>query len=228
MSDMNDKEIDMKIHNEQHEELRKNDTAKPADDEKRKIKSALESMMFVWGSPLPAATAAEALGVTKAYVVKCLKELRDEYEERGSGLAVREINGRFQFCTVPENELYISNLCAPVKSKRLSSAAMEVLTIIAYRQPVSRSEIEFVRGLKSENVLYGLQKKGLIMEKGRGTGLGRPILFGTTDLFLEKFGISSLDELPDIEDPEYFAETPLAGNGEEEDNDADAAQELNI
>ena len=217
MSDMNDKEIDMKIHNEQQEELGKNDATKPADDEKRKRKSALESMMFVWGSPLPAATAAEALGVTKSYAVTFLTALLYHSSPLGSGLAVREINGRFQFCTVPENELYISNLCAPVKSKRLSSAAMEVLTIIAYRQPVSRSEIEFVRGLKSENVLYG-----------RGTGLGRPILFGTTDLFLEKFGISSLDELPDIEDPEYFAETPLAGNGEEEDNDADAAQELNI
>lgn len=228
MNNMNDKETDMKLHDEQHEELKKNDAATHADDEKKKIKSALESMMFVWGSPLPAATAAEALGITKAYAVKCLKELRDEYEERGSGLTVREINGRFQFCTVPENELYISNLCAPVKSKRLSSAAMEVLTIVAYRQPVSRSEIEFVRGLKSENVLYGLQKKGLIMEKGRGTGLGRPILFGTTDLFLEKFGISSLDELPEIEDPEYFAETPPAGDGEEYDSYADAVQELDI
>lgn len=189
--------------------------------EKKKIKSALESMMFVWGSPLPASTAAEALGVTKAYAVKCFNELRDEYSERGSGISIREINGRFQFCTVPENELYISNLCAPVKSKRLSSAAMEVLTIIAYRQPVSRSEIEFVRGLKSENVLYGLQKKGLIMEKGRGTGLGRPILFGTTDLFLEKFGISSLDELPEIEDPEYFAETPMGADGDNADGDDD-------
>ncbi len=191
-------------------------------DEKQKIKSALESMMFVWGSPLPASTAAEALGVTKADVVKCLNELCREYDERGSGILIREINGKFQFCTRPENELYISNLCSPVKSKRLSSAAMEVLTIIAYRQPVSRSEIEFVRGLKSENVLYGLQKKGLIMEKGRGTGLGRPILFGTTDLFLEKFGISSLDELPEIEDPEYFDKMPSAGP--EDDDEADNDQ----
>lgn len=195
------------------------------ENEKRKIKSALESMMFVWGSPLPASTAAEALGVTKAYAVKCLNELRDEYDRRSSGIAIREINGKFQFCTRPENEIYVSNLCAPVKSKRLSSAAMEVLTIIAYRQPVSRSEIEFVRGLKSENVLYGLQKKGLIMEKGRGTGLGRPILFGTTDLFLEKFGISSLDELPEIEDPEYFASSPIESQTEGEVSDKSPEEE---
>ena len=203
------------INNSENEEM------DAAELEKKKVKSALESMMFVWGSPLPASTAAEALGVTKAYAIKCFNELRDEYAERGSGISIREINGKFQFCTVPENELYISNLCAPVKSKRLSSAAMEVLTIIAYRQPVSRSEIEFVRGLKSENVLYGLQKKGLIMEKGRGTGLGRPILFGTTDLFLEKFGISSLDELPEIEDPEYFAETPMGADEDNGDGDGD-------
>ena len=88
MNNMNDKETDMKLHDEQHEELKKTDAATHADAEKKKIKSALESMMFVWGSPLPAATAAEALGITKAYAVKCLKELRDEYEERGSGLAV--------------------------------------------------------------------------------------------------------------------------------------------
>lgn len=195
------------------------------ENEKRKIKSALESMMFVWGSPLPASTAAEALSVTKAYAVKCLNELRDEYDRRSSGIAIREINGKFQFCTRPENEIYVSNLCAPVRSKRLSSAAMEVLTIIAYRQPVSRSEIEFVRGLKSENVLYGLQKKGLIMEKGRGTGLGRPILFGTTDLFLEKFGISSLDELPEIEDPEYFASSPIESQTEDEVSDKSPEEE---
>ena len=76
MNNMNDKETDMKL----HDELKKTDAATHADAEKKKIKSALESMMFVWGSPLPAATAAEALGITKAYAVKCLKELRDEYE----------------------------------------------------------------------------------------------------------------------------------------------------
>lgn len=174
----------------------------------RTVKSALESMMFVWGSPLPAATAAEVIGVDTSYIRQCAAELREEYEARGSGLAVREINGGFQLCTRAENEEYIAELCTPVRTRRLSNPAMEVLTIIAYKQPVSRSEIDFIRGLKSENVLYGLQRKGLIEEKGRGTGLGRPVLFGTTELFLEKFGISSLKELPQIE--EYSA-SDMAG-----------------
>ena len=169
-------------------------------DNKQELKSALESMMFVWGSPLEPGLAAEALGSEKSEVKECLLELKQEYADRGSGLMIREVNGKFQYCTHPENEPYIAKLCTPVKEKRLSNAAMEVLTIIAYRQPVSRSEIEYIRGIKCDRVLEGLMKRELVKECGRGTGLGRPILFGTTDLFLEKFGISSLSELPDIED----------------------------
>lgn len=173
--------------------------------DKSGIKQALEAMLFVWGTPLPAKTAAQVLGVPPGEVYDAADELAQDYKDRGSGLNVRRINNSYQLCTRPECEEYIAALCTPVKKKRLSNAAMEVLTIIAYSQPVSKPEIEHIRGIKCGTVLEGLQSKNLIEEKGRGEGLGRPILYGTTDYFLEKFGISSLDELPvpDIEDDEY-------------------------
>jgi segregation and condensation protein B len=169
-------------------------------ERKDKIKSALESLMFVWGDPLEVKPAAEALGITPAYAKECFNDLKNEYDDRTCGLMIREINGKYQFCTRPENESYIAKLCTPVKERKLSNAAMEVLAIVAYRQPVSKSEIEYLRGIKCDQVIDGLQKKGLIEECGRGTGFGRPVLFGTTGLFLEKFGISTLDELPAIEE----------------------------
>ena len=163
------------------------------------MKSALEAMMFVWGSPLEVRSAAEALEADKETVRLCLEELASDYDKRKSGIMIREINGKYQFCTRPEEEPYIARLCTPVREKRLSDAAMEVLTIVAYRQPVSRSDIDHIRGIKCDRVLDGLIKRGLVRECGHGTGLGRPVLFATTDLFLEKFGISSLDQLPEIE-----------------------------
>ncbi len=176
------------------------------------IRKAFEAMMFVWGSPLSAKVAAEVLGVPASQIRECAEELMDEYSFRESGLMIREINGMYQICTRPECEPAIAKLCTPVKEKRLSNAAMEVLAIVSYKQPVSRSEIEYIRGVKCDKVLDGLIRRGLVEEKGRGTGLGRPVLFGTTDYFLEKFGISSLDDLPEIEDLDVISddeETPF-------------------
>ena len=87
-----------------------------------------------------------------------------------------------------------------MKTKKLSGAALEALAVIAYRQPVSRVQIDEIRGVKSERAVESLLKRGLVEERGRGSGLGRPILYGTTPLFLEKFGIGSLKELPVIDD----------------------------
>ena len=104
--------------------------------------------------------------------------------------------------TAEENVEYIERLCTPVNHKRLSQSALEVLAIIAYKQPVTRGEIEAIRGIKCERVIEGLQRKDLVAEVGRSTGIGRPILYGTTDVFLKNFGFKNLKELPDIEDIE--------------------------
>ena len=167
---------------------------------KEKIRSVLESLMFVLGEPVPARTAAELLEVPAADIVRIFRELAGEYEERGSGLRIREVDKAFQLCTNPENDDYIRILCTPVREKKLSQSSLEVLAIIAYKQPVTKSQIDAIRGIRSDRVLESLMKRGLIKELGRSDGVGRPYLYGTTRQFLELFGFESLSELPEIED----------------------------
>ena len=164
------------------------------------IKSALESILFVWGEPLEAKAAAELFNLSVPDMLRILRELAGEYEARHSGLRIREADKAFQLCTNPENDDYITKLCTPVKVKRLSQAALEVLAVVAYKQPVTKAQIDAVRGIKSDRVLETLIKKDLVEEKGRSAQIGRPILYGTTRNFLFTFGFESLNELPELED----------------------------
>jgi segregation and condensation protein B len=166
------------------------------------IKSAFESMMFVWGEPLDVKIAAEAMNLDKAEAFSYFNELKKEYDEQERGIRIREINGKFQFVTAEDNFDYIRTICTPIKERRLTQAALEVLAIVAYRQPATKSEIDSVRGIKSDRVLEGLIKKGLVAERGRSNAIGRPILYGTTDVFLSNFDLKTIRELPNIEDIE--------------------------
>ncbi len=174
----------------------------------KSIKSALESMMFIWGEPLPARTAGEVLNLTESETIDALDELAKEYEQEGRGIRIRRVGKSYQFVTLEENADYIDRLCTPVKKRRLSQAALEVLAIIAYKQPVTKGEIEAVRGIKCDRVLEGLRDKQLVEEKGRSTGIGRPILYGTGETFLRYFDLKDLNDLPDIEDIERIIEAP--------------------
>ncbi len=169
---------------------------------KEKLKSALESMMFVWGEPLDYKVAAEVIEHDKKEVLACFYEMIDDYEESHRGLSIKEVNKKFSLTTKESNFEYIEKLCVPVKEKKLSQAALESLAIIAYKQPITKAEIESIRGVKSYKVIEGLSDKDFIEEKGRSPKIGRPILYGTTDLFLQKFGFSSLADLPQIEEIE--------------------------
>ena len=169
---------------------------------RKTIKSAIESMMFVWGKPLDIKEIAEVLNENRNEIYVCCKELQDEYEREGRGIVIREVNRSFQFVTRKENIDYIERLCTPVKHKRLYQSALEVLAIIAYKQPVTKGEIEAVRGIKCDRVIEGLARKDLVAEVGRSDAVGRPILYGTTDEFLKQFGFETLKQLPDIEDIE--------------------------
>lgn len=169
---------------------------------KKQIKSALESMMFVWGEPLEVKVCAEMFDMSKEETEALFFELADEYEQEGRGIVIRQVNKGFQFVTRPENGEFIERLCRPVKVKKLSQSALEVLAIIAYKQPVTKGEIDAIRGIKCDRVVDGLMKKDLICVKGRSEGVGRPMLYGTTDTFLKQFGFATLKELPDIEDIE--------------------------
>ena len=176
---------------------------------KKTIKSAFESMMFTWGEPLEAKQAADVFNISKADAYEYFKELQTEYEQEGRGIVIREVNGAFQFVTREENADYIERLCTPVKAKRLSQSALEVLAIVAYKQPVTKGEIEAVRGIKCDRVIEGLQKKDLVAEVGRSSAIGRPILYGTTDAFLKYFGFENLKELPDIGNLESISDVEV-------------------
>ncbi len=168
---------------------------------KKTMKSALETLMFMWGEPLDVKDAAEVLEAEKAEVRELFRELMTEYEQEGRGIRIREAGDAFGYVTHVENDMFVQKLCTPVRVRRLSQAALEVLAIIAYRQPVTRSEIDSIRGIKSERVIDGLMDKGLVEVTGRSEGVGRPLLYGTTREFLKKFGFASLKDLPEV--PEY-------------------------
>lgn len=165
-------------------------------------KSALESMLYVWGEPLSIKAASDVLGIEYEQVKELLNELKDEYENDGRGIRIRQINRSFQMVTAAENAIFINRLCTPVKSSKLSQAALEVLAIIAYKQPVTKAEIEAIRGVRADRVVEGLMKRNLVAEKGRSEGIGRPIIYGTTDVFLKQFGFASISELPPFQDLE--------------------------
>lgn len=190
---------------------------------KKTIKSAFESMMFTWGEPLDAKVAADVFNISKQEAIECFEELQQEYEQEGRGIVIRRVNQSFQFVTREENADYIRTLCTPVKTKRLSQSALEVLAIVAYKQPVTKGEIEAIRGIRCDRVMDGLMKKELVCENGRADTVGRPILYCTTDTFLKNFGFSSIKDLPEIDDIETIA-GGIAEDAEQEVALADEGQ----
>lgn len=190
---------------------------------KKTIKSAFESMMFIWGQPLDVKTCADIFNISKEDALKYFLELAEEYEQEGRGIVIRQVGKSFQFVTRPENAEFIERLCTPVKVKKLSQSALEVLAIIAYKQPVTKGEIDAIRGVKCDRVIDGLLKKDLILPKGRSEGIGRPILYGTTDTFLKNFGFTSLKDLPEIEDIEGVINFP-----DDEDEDDNGIEQISI
>lgn len=191
---------------------------------KDRIKSAFESMMFVFGEPVDARIAAGAVGVDKAEAIECFRELIAEYEARNSGIRVRETGGKFGFVTCEENFDYIRAITTPAKERRLSQAALEALAIVAYKQPVTKSEIDSIRGIKSDRVIEGLVLKELIEDRGRSNAIGRPALYGTTGKFLEYFDLKDLGELPELDDEEL--EDAIRSFGETDDEQENTAAVL--
>lgn len=188
------------------------------------IKSAIESMMLIWGEPLAAKDIADIFNIERKEAYECCRELMEEYEQEGRGIVIREVNRAFQFTTRPENLPYIERLCTPVRRRRLSQSALETLAIVAYRQPVTKGEIEAIRGIRCDRVMEGLVKKGLVREAGRSDTVGRPILYGTTDEFLKQFGFETIRELPDIRDIEGL----LDEEGPEGETDSVVLQQISL
>ena len=164
-----------------------------------KLPCAIEAILFVAGEPVSIADLAHALDMTVAEISPVLDALRDEYDRNARGLRLNRFGQSVQLATRPDYAPQIERLLQPVQKQSLSQAAMETLSIIAYRQPVTKSEIEAVRGVKCDYSVTSLMNKGLIEEVGRRESLGRPILYGTTETFLSHFGIETLDDLPQLD-----------------------------
>src|SRR5262245_7258947 len=167
------------------------------------LKAIAESLLFAAGTPVSLRRMAEVVGVTQAELKPVLGLLGEEYTAEGRGIHLCEVAGGYQFRTAPECAEYVKTLVRE-KPNRLSRAALETLAIIAYRQPLTKAEIEVVRGVDVDGVLNSLLTKKLVRVMGRKDVPGRPWVYGTTPQFLELFGLSdlsSLPPLPDIHEP---------------------------
>ena len=173
--------------------------------EPNEIPQILEAILFVAGEPVAVADLARALEVGEMEIMHAVEALERECERRG--VTVRRDHLRME--TRPEYAPYVERLLQPVQRQTLSQTAMETLAVIAYRQPVTKGEVEQVRGVKCDYSVQSLLHKGLIKEAGRKEALGRPILYATTDRFLEHFGISDIRELPPLPDVQEKVDEPL-------------------
>ena len=159
----------------------------------------LEGLLFAVGDEgITPAQVEYVLEVNKDEVNSLLLELKDRYQNISSGVTIIEVAGVYKMTTKKEHAPYLKRLIQNPHQRGLSNAALEVLAIVAYRQPITRHEIENIRGASSDNVLRKLLNFSLIEEGGRLEGPGRPILFKTTDEFLDYFGIKTLEELPEL------------------------------
>lgn len=166
---------------------------------KARIKSSIEALLFVSGESLSLRTLSTHLEVSAKDLEKILEEMIVEYEEEHRGIKLISINGEYQLVTKAQNSDVIQKLLKKNKRQSLSQASLESLAIIAYKQPITRIDIDEIRGVKSESAIQRLIEKELIKEVGRLEVPGRPILFGTTEEFLRQFGLKTLKELPSID-----------------------------
>lgn len=163
------------------------------------IKGALEALLLVSSDPVSASALAASLDVAPGEVASLLAELQVEYEEANRGFQLREVAGGWRLFTHPAFHDQVEAFVLSWDTQKLSQAALETLAVIAYHQPVTRETVKGIRGVNSDGVISSLADKGLIREMGRDPQRGQAILYGTTAAFLEKFGLCSVRDLPDLE-----------------------------
>ncbi|MBP1907525.1 segregation and condensation protein B [Paenibacillus turicensis] len=165
----------------------------------QQLKSIIEGLLFLAGEE--GITMKQFVEVTeqrKELIADAIEEMRANFKQEGRGLQILQIAGAYQLATLPEHAPYFERFAYSPSRSSLSQAALEVLSIVAYRQPITRVEIEEIRGVKSERAIHTLANRDLITEVGRAEAIGRPILYGTTKLFLDYFGMDSLADLPEL------------------------------
>ena len=174
----------------------------------------VEALLFVSSGLISSGQIAKALDVSDSDVEKALKSLDEHYKAHGHGIRLMRMKSRVQLTTAPEMSKTIETFLGLEASSTLSTAALEALAIIAYKQPLTRPEVDVIRGVNSDGVMRTLLSKGLIEELGRAETPGRPILYGTTAEFLQYFGLESLEMMPFI-DFEALEENLVANEPQE-------------
>lgn len=163
------------------------------------LKGALEALLLVSSDPVSASALATALNIAPGEVASLLAELKVEYEEKNRGFQLREVAGGWRLFTHPAFHDQVERYVLSWDTQKLSQAALETLAVIAYHQPVTRETVKGIRGVNSDGVISSLVDKGLVRELGRDPQRGQAIIYGTTAAFLEKFGLRSIRDLPDLE-----------------------------
>ena len=161
------------------------------------LKGNLEALLFVNGDPLSLKRIAEILEVDQENVKLLLAQLIQDMNQQERGLTIIEVAGGYQLCTKPHLAGFLEKL-VQIKENKLSIPALETLSIIAFKQPITKQEIEAIRGVRVDKVLANLLERNLIKELGRKAAIGRPIIYGTTEVFLKCFGLKSLEDLPEL------------------------------
>lgn len=163
------------------------------------LANIIESILFVSGKEVAVKDISEKLEVTDGEVLNAAKSLQEKYGAE-SGVNLLIFNKKLQFCSNPTNAESVANVLNPIRERELSKSMLEAAAIIAYKQPVTRLELDQIRGCNSDYALQNLLKLEVVEVVGRKDVIGKPLLYGTTDKFLKRFQISSLDELPDYDD----------------------------
>lgn len=165
----------------------------------------VEALLFASDTPVSRDRLKEIVGLAGTdEVEQAIQQLNQKYQENGNSFRIREIAGGFQMHTLPEYSPWIEAMFLKTKKQKLSKAALETLSIIVYRQPVTRVEIDHIRGVQSEAALKTLLERELVTITGRAQTVGRPLLYGTTEKFLIHFGLKDISELPQLEELEFL------------------------
>ena len=166
--------------------------------ERQKEKAVLEAILFTMGESVEVERLASVIEKDKKVTRQLLLELKEEYENRGCGITLIELEDSFQMCTRAEMYEYLIKIAKTPRKYVLTDTLLETLSIIAYKQPITRAEIEKIRGVSCDHAVNRLVEFGLVCEVGRMDAPGRPLLFGTTEEFLRSFGVKSIGELPEL------------------------------
>src|SRR5436305_7683393 len=170
----------------------------PQEQVSTELAAVIESLLFVSGRPLEQAELRKLLDVDDTTLSQSLQALAHTLEQHGRGIRLQRLGEQVQLVTAPENARYVAALLGLPMTAKLTSAALETLAVISYRQPVTRAQIEAIRGVNSDRALASLVQHGLVTEIGRAQTVGRPTLFSTTPEFLQQFGLTKLEQLPRV------------------------------